>query len=224
MNTITRLRLAVSIASLCATHTVTVLAAPVAIELPPITAKLRASSLPGYAVATQKCAICHSADYVNYQPPGMNQVQWTAEMAKMQHAYGAPISDAEVAQIGAYLAVAYGSARAGDLTIIAASAAPAAAPAAPAVSTSAVAGAAIDVKPLLEANACLSCHALTQKIIGPAYQDVAAKYKNDPQALAKLEASIRGGSVGKWGAAPMPAFAGLSEAQVKALATYVLAQ
>ena len=223
MNTIARLRLAGSIALIGATHAVTVLAAPAAIELPPVTAKLRASKLPGYAVATQKCAICHSADYVNYQPPGMNQAQWTAEMSKMQHAYGAPISDTDVAQIGAYLAVAYGSAHADDAAIVTASSTPAVAPtaSAPAVAT---VSAAIDVQPLLAANACLSCHALTQKIIGPAYHDVAEKYKSDPQALVKLGASIRGGSVGKWGPAPMPAFAGLSEAQVKALATYVLAQ
>ena len=223
MNIIARLRLAGSIAFLSATHAVTILAAPAEIKLPPVTAKLRPSSLPGYAVATQKCAICHSADYVNYQPPGMNQAQWTAEMSKMQHAYGAPISDTDVAQIGAYLAVAYGSAHADDAAIVTASATPAAAPAASAPAV-AMASATIDVQPLLDANACLSCHALTQKIIGPAYHDVAEKYKSDPQALAKLEASIRGGSVGKWGAAPMPAFAGLSDAQVQALASYVLAK
>jgi len=49
----------------------TALAAPVEIKLPQETAKLRASKLPGYAIAVQKCAICHSADYINFQPPGM---------------------------------------------------------------------------------------------------------------------------------------------------------
>ena len=77
------------------------MAEPVQIKLPPEVAKLRISKLPGYTIAVQKCSICHSADYVSYQPPGMSQTQWTAEMAKMQHAYGAPISDDEVKQIGA---------------------------------------------------------------------------------------------------------------------------
>lgn len=200
------------------------------IQLPPEVAKLRPSKLPGYAIAMQKCAICHSADYVNYQPPGMSQVQWTAEMAKMQHAYGAPISDDEVKQIGAYLAVAYGSAKATDPGVIAVSAtAKPAAQAAPAAGTASVAGAsaagtAIDVKTLLNANACLSCHGIAQKIVGPGYQEVAAKYKGDAQALSKLEVSIRKGSVGKWGQAPMPPFASLSDAQVKALAEFVLKQ
>ena len=65
-------------------------ATPQTIELPGETAKLKESTLPGYAVATQKCLICHSVDYISFQPPGMTQKQWTAEMLKMQHLYGAP--------------------------------------------------------------------------------------------------------------------------------------
>ena len=204
------------------------LAAPPDIKLQPDTSKLRPSKLPGYAIAMQKCAICHSADYVNYQPPGMTQTQWTAEMAKMQHTYGAPISDDEVKQVGAYLAVAYGSAKATDASVIAAST-PAPAPPAPPTSPSAAAtppagGASIDVQALLASNACLSCHGLIQKIVGPGYHDVAEKYKADPQAQSKLEASIRGGSVGKWGSVPMPPFAALKPEEVKAMAAFVLKQ
>lgn len=204
------------------------LAAPPDIKLQPDTSKLRPSKLPGYAIAMQKCAICHSADYVNYQPPGMTQTQWTAEMAKMQHTYGAPISDDEVKQVGAYLAVAYGSAKATDASVIAAST-PAPAPPAPPTSPGAAAtppasGASVNVQALLASNACLSCHGLTQKIVGPGYHDVAEKYKADPQAQSKLEASIRGGSVGKWGSVPMPPFAALKPEEVKALAAFVLKQ
>ena len=83
---------------------------------------------------------------------------------------------------------------------------------------------AIDVQALLNANACLGCHAIDKKVVGPAYRDVAAKYKGDAQALAKLEASIRQGGVGKWGQVPMPPSASLSGAQAKALAEFVLKQ
>ncbi|MEB0056198.1 c-type cytochrome [Variovorax sp. LG9.2] len=207
------------------------LAAPPDIKLQPDTSKLRPSKLPGYAIAMQKCAICHSADYVKYQPPGMTQTQWTAEMAKMQHTYGAPISDDEVKQVGAYLAVAYGAAKATDASVIAAStpAPPAETPSTPPTSpgASAVPSAAdgsINVQALLASNACLSCHGLTQKIVGPGYHDVAEKYKADPQAQSKLEASIHGGSVGKWGSVPMPAFTALKPEEVKALAAFVLKQ
>lgn len=77
---------------------------------------------------------------------------------------------------------------------------------------------------LLSTNACLSCHALTQKVVGPAYHDVAVKYHDDPNALTRLEASIKAGGVGKWGQVPMPSFAQLTDAQLKALAAFVMKQ
>jgi hypothetical protein len=86
------------------------IAGPADIRLPPETAQLRPSELAGFLVAAQKCAICHSADYINYQPPGMTLAQWTAEMTKMQHTYGAPIDDTEVKLLGIYLAATYGDA------------------------------------------------------------------------------------------------------------------
>ncbi|HWW07039.1 cytochrome c [Collimonas sp.] len=84
-------------------------AAPLSITLPQETAQLKPSTHPGYVIATQMCAICHSADYINQQPGKMSLTQWTAEVAKMQHAYGAPLSDDQVKQIGEYLAITYGS-------------------------------------------------------------------------------------------------------------------
>ncbi|KWR91596.1 SorB family sulfite dehydrogenase c-type cytochrome subunit [Cupriavidus sp. IDO] len=197
-------------------------AAPAEIKLPPETVKLKPSKLPGYMVATQKCAICHSADYVSYQPPGMSLVQWTGEMKKMQKAYGAPISDDEVEQLGAYLAVAYGSAKIDDPAVVAVTE-KAGKPSAGTPPTQS-AGGTVDVQALLAKNACLSCHSLTQKLVGPAYHDIAEKYKADPQAQSKLEASIRGGSTGKWGAVAMPPFAGLQPDEIKALAEFVRKQ
>ena len=76
------------------------------IELPKDVSELRPSQLPGYDLALQKCGICHSTNYVSYQPPGKDQRQWTAEMKKMQHSYGAPLSEDEIKLIGAYLSVA----------------------------------------------------------------------------------------------------------------------
>ncbi len=90
------------------------------ITLPTETAELPKSDLPGYRLATQKCLICHSVDYIRYQPPGMNQTQWTAEVAKMKHAYGAWLSEAEIKSIGAYLAVVFGTAKETDSMVKAA--------------------------------------------------------------------------------------------------------
>jgi hypothetical protein len=85
-------------------------AGPADIQLPPETAQLRPSELAGFVIAAQKCALCHSADYINFQPPGMTLAQWTAEMTKMQHTYGAPIDDTDVKLLGIYLAATYGDA------------------------------------------------------------------------------------------------------------------
>jgi cytochrome c551/c552 len=191
-------------------------AAPLSITLPPETAALKPSTLPGYPLAQQKCSICHSADYINFQPPAMSLAQWIAEASKMQHVYGAPISDQEVNVIGAYLAVTYGSAQASDADVQAASNPPADQP--PTVSVAKVASA------LLKDNACLSCHAVDHKVVGPAYHDVAVKYANDPQALARVMSSIEHGGSGKWGDVPMPPFAQLSSDDLKSLATFIMSQ
>ena len=96
-------------------------AAPKQINLPSDTDVLPKSSLPGYQLATQKCMMCHSVDYIRYQPPGMNQAQWTAEVAKMKNAYGAWLNETEIKSIGAYLAVVYGTAKATDSEVLAVS-------------------------------------------------------------------------------------------------------
>ena len=211
--------IALCLAAVTALLGATSMASPLQIQLPTETAKLKASALPGYAIAVQKCAICHSADYVHNQPPSMSLPQWTAEVGKMQHAYGAPISNTEAQQIGAYLAVAYGSAKSGDADVINASAKPTVEPA-----VSGQAKSSIDVKALLNENACLGCHAIDKKIVGPGYHDVALKYRGDLQALIKLQASIQKGGSGKWGSMAMPPFSSLSAEETKALAAFVLAQ
>ncbi|NOQ17274.1 MAG: hypothetical protein GQ581_09455 [Methyloprofundus sp.] len=101
--------------------TVNVYAAPKQITLPADTSTLPLSKLPGYQLAKQKCMMCHSVDYIRYQPPGMNQVQWTAEVAKMKNSYGAWLSNAEIKSIGAYLAVVYGTAKVADSDVLSAS-------------------------------------------------------------------------------------------------------
>lgn len=75
---------------------------------------------------------------------------------------------------------------------------------------------------LAEKNACLSCHGIDKKIVGPAFQDVAKKYAGQKDAVAAVTASIKNGGSGKWGPIPMPASEGLSDADAKALATWVL--
>lgn len=72
-------------------------------------------------------------------------------------------------------------------------------------------------------NACTACHAPDRKLVGPSYADVAKKYAGQKDAVAALSESIRKGGSGKWGPVPMPPQPGLSEADLKTLATWVLA-
>ncbi|WP_423195429.1 MULTISPECIES: c-type cytochrome [unclassified Cupriavidus] len=72
-------------------------------------------------------------------------------------------------------------------------------------------------------NACMGCHQVDKKLVGPAFKDVAAKYKGDKGALAKLSAKVKNGGSGVWGPVPMPANAGVSDADIKTVVEWVLA-
>jgi cytochrome c len=71
---------------------------------------------------------------------------------------------------------------------------------------------------------CLACHATDKKLVGPSYKDVAAKYKGDKDAVAKLSKKIREGGVGVWGQVPMPANPQVNEQEAQSLAKWVLSQ
>ena len=79
-----------------------------------------------------------------------------------------------------------------------------------------------DATELAKTNGCLSCHAMSEKIVGPAYSAVAEKYKGDKDAVANLVQSIQYGSKGKWGRTPMPAHNSMSQADLKTLAVWVM--
>lgn len=77
-------------------------------------------------------------------------------------------------------------------------------------------------KELAQKNACLACHGIDKKLVGPSFQDVAKRYAGQKDAAAALAASIKSGGAGKWGPVPMPAQAALAEADAKTLASWVL--
>lgn len=77
-------------------------------------------------------------------------------------------------------------------------------------------------KALVDDNSCLGCHKIDEKMVGPAFRDVAKKYQKDPGALNYLVNKLAEGGAGVWGEMNMPAFSGLSEGDRTALATYVL--
>ena len=77
---------------------------------------------------------------------------------------------------------------------------------------------------LAKAKNCMACHAVSTKLVGPAYKDVAAKYAGQKDAEAKLVAKVMKGGSGIWGAIPMPANPQVSDAEARTLVKWVLAQ
>ena len=75
---------------------------------------------------------------------------------------------------------------------------------------------------LAKKNACTACHAIDKKVVGPSFKEVAAKYRNDKGAEAKLVDKVKKGGVGVWGQVPMPPNAAVPDADVKALVKWVL--
>lgn len=84
--------------------------------------------------------------------------------------------------------------------------------------------AAQDGAALAKANGCLACHKVAVKMVGPSYKAVAKKYKGDAKAPARLFEKVRKGSKGIWGPTPMPPQTGVSDADLKLIIAWVLAQ
>ncbi|MEO6352832.1 MAG: c-type cytochrome [Burkholderiaceae bacterium] len=77
---------------------------------------------------------------------------------------------------------------------------------------------------LAQKNGCMACHSMDKKVLGPAFIDVAKKYKGNADAVALLSKKIKEGGSGVWGPIPMPANGPkVSDADIKTLAEWVLA-
>jgi cytochrome c len=77
---------------------------------------------------------------------------------------------------------------------------------------------------LAQKSGCLACHGVDKKILGPAYTEIAKKYKGNKDAETMLAKKIKDGSSGVWGPIPMPAHAGkVSDADIQTLVTWILA-
>lgn len=82
----------------------------------------------------------------------------------------------------------------------------------------AAAGGGSEGEALFSAKACVACHSVDNKLVGPALKEVAAKYAGDADHII---ASIKNGSQGNWGPIPMPPNA-VSDEEAAALAEWIL--
>lgn len=87
-----------------------------------------------------------------------------------------------------------------------------------------VAGSAMatDMPAVAKKNNCTACHAVDKKVVGPAWKDVAAKYKGDEAAFTeKLPQKVKKGGSGAWGSMPMPANPKVSDADMKEIMSFI---
>jgi cytochrome c len=71
--------------------------------------------------------------------------------------------------------------------------------------------------------ACLGCHQVDAKLVGPSYKEVAAKYKGDANAAGMLAKKVKEGGIGTWGQVPMPANATVTDDDMQKIVAWVLA-
>lgn len=76
---------------------------------------------------------------------------------------------------------------------------------------------------LLKKHACVACHAVDKKLVGPAYNDVAAKYKGNAKAPAMLAEKVKKGGAGVWGQVAMPPNAAVPDADIQKMVAHILA-
>jgi cytochrome c len=97
----------------------------------------------------------------------------------------------------------------------------AAAAAAPAAAPAAAKGP--NVNNLLAANSCTACHGMKNKIVGPGFNEIAAKHKGKANLEAYLVGKIKNGGSGVYGAIPMPAQPQVKDADAQAMAQWIAA-
>lgn len=171
------------------------------------------ASGPGSGLTTAKCGTCHEVSHITRSK--LTREEWTDNLRNMVQRGMPPPSDEEARIIVDYLTAYYG---------------PGAAPA-PGPDTHADAAARATgitgggkVAGLLTSAACVACHAVDKALVGPSFRSVAARYRGDAAAPARLAQKIRAGGAGVWGPTPMPPNAGLSDADLKQLVDWILAQ
>lgn len=75
---------------------------------------------------------------------------------------------------------------------------------------------------LIAKSNCLTCHKVTEKLIGPAYDSVAMKYAGVDTAVTYLAKKIIAGGSGVWGSVPMTPHPELSQADAEQMVKYIL--
>lgn len=197
------------VSRLAATTAAVVLFAAYGAAISPLSAQEAAPShtlTPGKGadLTMARCALCHEITHVTRAK--LSRGEWQDNVRNMIER-GMPIAPEEIPIVVDYLATYYNR--------------DAAAPA-PDPSAAAETAAQDPVQRLLADNACVSCHSIEQKIVGPSFREIAVRYAGDGGAGARLAAKIKAGGAGVWGPVPMPPNPGLSDVQLAQVTSWIL--
>ena len=77
---------------------------------------------------------------------------------------------------------------------------------------------------LLKKHNCVACHQIDKKVVGPAYKDVAKKYKGQKDSAVKLAEKVKKGGQGAWGPVPMPPNPQVPDADIKKMVEFILSR
>jgi len=77
---------------------------------------------------------------------------------------------------------------------------------------------------LLKKHNCTACHQIDKKVVGPAYKDVAKKYKGQKGIALKLAEKVKKGGQGAWGPVPMPPNSQVPDADIKKMVEFILSR
>lgn len=158
----------------------------------------------GSELATARCVICHDATHITRSR--LSRAEWE-DNVQVMITRGMPIAPHEIPIVVEYLATYYSS----DV------APPAAAPGSPVPAED-------PVQKLLTMNACIACHAVDRKLVGPGFREIAQRYRGDAGAPEKLARKIREGGAGAWGQTPMPPHQQLGSADLALIVDWVMGQ
>lgn len=156
----------------------------------------------GVELATARCVTCHDATHITRVR--LSRAEWEDNIQVMIKR-GMPIAAEEIPLVVEYLATYYNR----D------SAPPAAAVAAPNEDPA---------QQLLTTNACIACHAIDRKLVGPGFREIAQRYQGQGDAGERLAKKIQEGGAGAWGPTPMPPHRHLGDADLKVMVGWIMQQ
>jgi cytochrome c len=160
---------------------------------------------PGATLTESKCRICHELEHIRRAQ--LSPGEWADNIKNMRER-GAPLTDAEVEVIHKYLSTYYNRDQ----------------PAPPPGPDTLAGGGGDPVQQMVNAHACMGCHAMDKRVVGPSFKEVAAKYAGDAAAPQRLAAKIRHGGAGAWGQVPMPPNPAVPDDHLKLIVDWVLQQ